>query len=102
VFELVYDPGFARSLRSVERKFHSLVRTAIEEQLPLEPGVRTRNRKPIDVPVTPNSRWDLRCGPNNRFRVLYQISEQTQEVYVLAIGVKQREKLMIGGEEIDL
>ena len=102
MFEIVYDPGFAKTIRAIERKYHSLIRTAIEEQLPFEPGVRTRNRKPIDVPITSDSRWELRCGPNNRFRVLYQVSEQTDEVYVLAIGVKERDKLMIGGEEIDL
>lgn len=100
--ELEYDPDFARALHTIERKYHCLIRASIEEQLPFEPGVRARNRKPIDVPVMSNSRWELRCGPNNRLRVLYQISEQTHEVYVLAIGVKQRDKLMIGGEEIDL
>lgn len=102
MFELVYDPGFAEGLRSIERKYHSPVRKAIEEQLPFEPGVKTRNRKPIDVPVMPDSRWELRCGPNNRFRVLYQVSEQTGEVYILAVGVKERNRLLIGGEEIDL
>jgi mRNA-degrading endonuclease RelE of RelBE toxin-antitoxin system len=101
VFELVYDRDFARTLRAIERKYHSLIRTTIEEQLPFEPGVRTRNRKPIDVPVMPDSRWELRYGPNNCCRVLYQVSEQTDEVYVLAIGVKERDRLMIGGEEID-
>lgn len=102
MFELVYDPDFAKTLHTIERKYHSLIRAFIEEQLPFEPGVKTRNRKPIDVPVTSNSRWELRCGPNNRFRVLYQVSEQTSEVFVLAVGVKERAKLSIGGEEIDL
>jgi len=102
VFELVYDPDFARTLRTIERKYHSLIRASIEEQLPFEPGVRTRNRKPLDVPITPDSRWELRFGPNNRFRVIYRVSDQTNEVYILVTGVKERAQLLIGGEEIDL
>jgi hypothetical protein len=45
--------------------------------------------------------WDLRCGPNNRFRVLYRIAD-TYEVYVLAVGIKDGNRLLIGGEEFEL
>jgi hypothetical protein len=43
---------------------------------------------------------EIRCGPNNRLRVLYSVDEENVIVIVLAIGVKDRERLLIGGEEI--
>lgn len=41
-------------------------------------------------------------GPNNRFRVFYQVAGEEREVQVLAIGVKERNKLKIGREEVKL
>ena len=46
--------------------------------------------------------WELRFGANNRFRVFYEVDAAEQMVFVLAIGVKDREKLIVGGEEIEL
>jgi hypothetical protein len=33
--------------------------------------------------------WELRFGPDNRFRVLYGIDEEDREVQIQAIGVKE-------------
>ena len=44
--------------------------------------------------------WELRFGPNNRFRVFYDIHMTTREVHILAIGAKDRDRLVIGGQEI--
>lgn len=52
--------------------------------------------------MTFGARWELRFGPNNRFRAYYRIVEHDREVRILAIGIKEREKVMIGGEEYDL
>jgi mRNA-degrading endonuclease RelE of RelBE toxin-antitoxin system len=41
----------------------------------------------------------LRCGPGNRFRVFYEIHTEEQSVMVLAIGIKEGNRLRIGGEE---
>jgi mRNA-degrading endonuclease RelE of RelBE toxin-antitoxin system len=43
--------------------------------------------------------WELRFGPHNRFRAFYEVDSAEQTVYVLAIGVKERDRLLIGGEE---
>lgn len=101
-YHLTYDTEISRQLRSIERKYHALIQANIEEQLTYEPGVETGNRKPLERPVTFGARWELRFGPNNRFRVYYRIVELDREVRILAIGVKEREKVMIGGEEYDL
>jgi hypothetical protein len=45
--------------------------------------------------------WELRFGPANRLRVFYEIDFTTRSVQVLAIGVKERNRLFIGGEEFE-
>ena len=44
---------------------------------------------------------EIRCGPNNRFRVFYRPDASTGEVHILAIGVKERGRLFVGGEEFE-
>jgi hypothetical protein len=46
--------------------------------------------------------WEIRFGPRNRFRVLYDIEEEVRRIRVLAIAEKRRERLFIGGEEVQL
>ena len=53
-------------------------------------------------PVAFEAEWEIRCGPNNRFRVFYEIDREKSEVCILAIGVKQRNRLFIGREEVEL
>jgi hypothetical protein len=43
--------------------------------------------------------WELRLGPDNRFRVFYQVNAASHEVRILAVGVKIRAQLFIEGEE---
>lgn len=62
----------------------------------------TRNRKPLRGPNVLGAEWELRCGPGNRYRVFYEIDQAARRVSVLAIGLKLRERLRIGNEEIDL
>ncbi len=44
-FRLIYDTEFVMQIRSIERKYHSLIRETIEQHLVFEPDVETRNRK---------------------------------------------------------
>jgi hypothetical protein len=46
-----------------------LIRTTLEEQLRFDPDKETRNRKPLQRPVALEATWELRLGPENRFRV---------------------------------
>src|SRR5207248_4081805 len=72
-FTLIYDPEVGRHLAAIEPKYHSLIRTAIEEQLRYEPETATRNRKQLERPIDLGARWELRLGPGNRFRVFYRV-----------------------------
>jgi mRNA-degrading endonuclease RelE of RelBE toxin-antitoxin system len=101
-FSLIFDPEVQRHLRAIESKYHSLIRTAIQEQLLFEPETETRNRKPLQRPIAFGATWELRFGPDNRFRVLYAVDLKGREVQVLAIGLKERDRLFIGGEEVEL
>jgi hypothetical protein len=100
-YRIVYDVGVRRHLAAIDRKYHPLIRHTIERQLGNQPGVETRNRKPLQRPSSIGADWELRCGPNNRFRVLYRIAEAL-EIYVLAVGIKDGNRLLIGGEEFEL
>jgi len=101
-FDLLYDPEVIGHLRAIDSKYHSLIRATVERQLAFEPETETRNRKPLKRPVAFGAQWELRFGPNNRFRVFYKVDGDSYEVTVLAVGVKEGNRLCIGDEEIQL
>lgn len=88
-------------LRAIERKYHALIRETIDEQLRFEPDRATRNRKRLESPAPFEAGWEFRCGPHNRFRIFNDIDLEDREVAILAIGIKERNRLIIGGEEVD-
>ena len=101
-YEIVYAPTVREHLKAIARRHYSLIRRTIEEQLRFEPLVETRNRKPLIRPAWFGATWELRFGPQNRFRVFYRVMEEEGEVWVLAIGEKRGSMLKIGGEEIEI
>ena len=101
-FELIYDPEVAQHLKTIDRKYHSLIRRTIEEQLRYEPEVETRNRKPLLRPSAFGTAWEIPFGPNNRFHVFYRTDPATRKVHILAIGTKVGNRLFISGEEFEL
>jgi hypothetical protein len=100
-FASVYATEVKQHLRAIEAKHHSLIQSEIEAQLFHEPDVETRNRKPLQRPIAGGAEWEVRFGPDNRFRVFYQIDAESRKVRVLAVGVKDRNRLLIGGEEVE-
>jgi len=101
-FTLQFAPEVVAHLDTIERKYHSLIRKTIDEQLTFEPETEARNRKLLEQPAPYDAAWELRFGPNNRFRVFYAVSEAEREVWILAIGVKEGNRLLIAGEEFVL
>ena len=102
VYSLIYDPQVRDHVAKIEKKYHSLVRKEIERQLRHEPEVETKNRKPLLRPSSLGSAWELRIGPENRFRIFYKADREFWTVNILAIGVKIKERLYIGGKEFEL
>ena len=102
VYSFIYDPQVRDHVAKIEKKYHSLIRKEIERQLRYEPEVETRNRKPLSRPSSLGSAWELRIGPENRFRIFYKADRELWTVNILAIGVKIKERLYIGGKEFEL
>jgi mRNA-degrading endonuclease RelE of RelBE toxin-antitoxin system len=101
-FDLIYAPQVKTHLQAIERKFHSLIRSTIETQLQFEPNIETQNRKPLKKSVELGADWEIRFGPDNRFRVFYSVEQENRQVFILAIGMKRGNRLIIGREEVDL
>ena len=97
-FEIQYSPDAEQHVRLLATRDRAIVLDAVDERLGHEPDVETKNRKPMRPnPVAP---WELRIGD---LRVYYDISEEPDKiVYVRAIGIKERNTVRIGGEEIRL
>jgi hypothetical protein len=70
----------------------------IEAQLIHEPFVETRNRKPLRPnPVAP---WELRLG---ELRIFHEAAPgETRTVHILAVGLKEGNRLWIGDQEVKL
>ncbi len=100
-FTLSFAPQAIEHLDLIESKYHGLLRRMIKEQLTYTPTEETRNRKPLDQPAPFEASWELRCGPDNRFRVFYDVDAESRAVQVLAVGMKDHSRLLIGGEEYE-
>jgi len=101
-FTIVYAPITKQHLQTIEAKYYTLIRAAISEQLAFEPTTETRNRKPLKRPVVFMATWEIRFGPQNRFRAYYDVDLEQAIVAILAIGRKHGHRVIIGREEIGL
>lgn len=100
-YTLSFAPEAIEHLDLIDSKHHTFLRKTINEQLTHSPLDETRNRKPLDQPAPFEAAWELRCGRGNRFRVFYEADPITRQVHVLAIGLKDGGRLLIGGEEYE-
>lgn len=102
-YVLRYAPKVRAHVHAIERQHHRLIQGSIKEQLSFMPSRRTRSRKPLErLPGPFGSAWEWRFGPGNRFGVFYKTVEGRREVWVLAIGVKDRGRLTTAGKEFRL
>jgi mRNA-degrading endonuclease RelE of RelBE toxin-antitoxin system len=98
-FELKFAPEVVAHLDAIERKHQRLIELTLDEQLGHTPDRETRNRKLLEQPAPFGATWELRFGSNNRFRVFYEIDLEERIVWILAIGLKAGNRLIVGGEE---
>lgn len=101
-FEIIYSPIIKQHLKTIEPKYYSLIRKSLETGLPYQPDVEAKNRRPLKRPVVFRANWELRFGPDNRFRAFYQVEHDKAQVILLAIGQKVVNRLFIGGEEVEI
>ena len=97
-YTIEYSPETDGHLRVLTARQRTLVFDMVDRQLAHQPLIETRNRKPMRPnPVAP---WELRIG---NLRVYYDVVEVPGSiVYIRAVGIKYRNRVMIGGEEIEL
>lgn len=95
---LEYSPDSEEHLRTLTARQQAIVLDEVDKQLIKQPTVETKNRKPMRPnPVAP---WELRIGS---LRVYYDVEEEPEPiVYIRALGVKQRNRIRIGREVIEL
>jgi len=97
-YRIEYSPDTIAHLQGLTARQRALVLDAVEQQLSHQPTVETRNRKPM----RPNrlAPWELRV---EECRVYYDVGEDPEPtVMVVAVGIKDRSRVIIGGEEIEL
>ena len=97
-YRVEYSPDAEDHLRALTARQQAIVLDAVDKQLAHEPTVETKNRKPMRPnPVAP---WELRIGG---LRVYYDIEENLESVvYIRAVGIKERNRVRIGGKVIEL
>src|SRR5437762_2176002 len=100
-FEIHLAPSFGEHLAYIDRKYRDVVLEGINEQLGYSPLVETRNRKSLRPPGILGAQWELRLGPRNRFRVLYNVDKVERAVVVIGVGIKDGNRLIIAGEEYE-
>lgn len=93
-----YSPDAEEHLHRLTARQRKIVLDTVDRQLINQPGVETKNRKPMRPnPVAP---WELRIGS---LRVYYDVEESPElKVIIVAVGVKQRNRVRIGGETVKL
>jgi len=98
VYRIAYSPAAEEHLRILTARQRGTIFDNVDKQLAHQPRAETRNRKPMRPnPIAP---WELRIGD---LRVYYDIEEKPDNVVtILAIGIKDRNRVRIGGEEVEL
>ena len=93
-YRIEYAPQAKWLLRKLTARQRAIVVRQVDQQLTYDPTATTRNRKPMqDSPVAP---WVLRIGD---LRVYYDVEEVPERVVrILAVGLKQRDRTVMGGE----
>jgi mRNA-degrading endonuclease RelE of RelBE toxin-antitoxin system len=103
-YRIDYSPAAEEHLRALTARQRAIIFDTIDEQLRDQPAIETRNRKPMRPnPLAP---WELRIG---ELRAYYDVHEHhvvedkmEPRVLILAVGIKRRNRIIIGGEEVKL
>ncbi len=97
-YRIEYSPEAEEHLRVLTVRQQRTILNMVDRQLLHQPTVETRNRKPMRPnPVAP---WELRIG---NLRVYYDVEEEPEPVvFIRAVGIKERNRVRIGREVIDL
>ena len=96
-YAIDYSPDAISHLDALRRFDQVRISVAIEKVLRDDPLVPSRRRKQMRSNLI--SAWELRIS---NFRAYYDVDETRSIVFVRAIGVKVHNRVLIGGEEVEL
>ncbi len=97
-YRIEYSREAIDHLRELSARQRSIIFAAIDEQLPYEPTVETRNRRLMRP--NPLSVYELRV---RNLRVYFDVEKEPENMVVIrAVGYKKRNKVYIGGEQVKL
>ena len=99
-YEIILSPEALDHLAGFTARQRRIILEEIELQLTNEPTRVTQQRKPMRP--NPLASWELRVG---QFRVYYQVAHDQPDqatAYIIAVGIKIRDRIMIGGKEVRL
>lgn len=98
VYRIDYSRESIDHLRFLTARQRQMVLDVVDRQLKYQADVQTRNRKLMES--NPVAVWELRI---DNLRVYYDIEDEPELVVVIrAVGVKERNIVRIGGEEVEL
>lgn len=97
-YEVEFTPDAKEHFEELRAYDQGQILGAVKEQLIHTPTSETRNRKLMEP--NPLADWELRVG--GTLRVFYRVSESVQKVEVIAIGIKDRSRVLVGGKELKL
>ena len=97
-YRIEYAPEVEEHFRALTAREAATVLDRVPRHLSHEPTRGTRNRKLLEgAPFAP---WELRIG---HLRVYFDVEEEPERVVkIRAVGVKDRNRVLIGGEEVEL
>jgi len=96
-YEIEFTKGAYQHLERLRRFDRNIILDSIKGELAQKPQEETRNKKLLRQ--NPLADWELRI---RQYRIFYDIDENQGVVRILAIGLKERDKVIIGGEEVRL
>lgn len=97
-YRIEYSPETVEHLAALTSRQSAIVLDVVSRQLAHEPTVQTRHR--ARMRPNPIGGHRLRIGD---LRVYYDVIEEPERIVVVkAVGIKVRERVFIGGEELRL
>ena len=96
-FELKWSPDAKDHLSVLSAYQRVAAVDGAERHLKDEPTQPAKNRKLLRE--NPVATWELRVG---NIRLFYNIDSSNHAVEIVAVGVKEHNRLRIGGQEIEL
>jgi len=96
-YRIEYDPTVRDHFGHLSTRDRVTVLDTVDRQLLHQPTVPTRNRKLLRASAV--APWELRIG---HLRVYYEVSDDHEPVVTIrAVGIKVRNRVMIGGVEVE-